>query len=146
MFLRSTKRLKDGKEHFYWSLVENRRCTAHRVVQHTVLYLGEINDSQEAAWRKSIEVFDEDKQQAGQATLFPAKLDKAAWKKAIERDGCYLLRASVPWEQWPSEMEKQAPVLWKWYMQLVRVEQAFKTLKGELNLGLQQFRRTKARL
>jgi transposase len=67
-------------------------------------------------------------------TTFTAKLDKAAWKKAIERDGCYLLRASVPWEQWPAEMEKQAPVLWKWYMQLVRVEEAFKTLKGDLNL------------
>lgn len=65
---------------------------------------------------------------------FTARLDKAAWKKAIDRDGCYLLRAHMPWEQWPVGMEKQAPVLWKWYMQLVRVEEAFKTLKGDLNL------------
>ena len=46
MFLRSTTRLKDGKKHYYWSIVENRRCRADRVVQQTVLYLGEINDSQ----------------------------------------------------------------------------------------------------
>ena len=45
MFLRSTKRWKDGKQHHYWSLVENRRCKGGRIVQHTVLYLGEINDS-----------------------------------------------------------------------------------------------------
>ena len=46
MFLRATKRLKDGKEHRYWSVVENRRCQGQRVVQRQVLYLGEINDSQ----------------------------------------------------------------------------------------------------
>ena len=37
-----------------------------------MLYRGEINDSQEAAWRKSIEVIDEDKAESGQAALFPA--------------------------------------------------------------------------
>jgi transposase len=65
---------------------------------------------------------------------FMAKLDKTAWKKAMERDGSYVLRAHVPWEQWPEGMEKQAPVLWEWYMQLVRVEAAFKTLKSDLDL------------
>jgi transposase len=67
-------------------------------------------------------------------TTFTAKLDKAAWEKALERDGCYVLRAHVPWEQWPAGMEKQASVLWEWYMQLVRVEESFKTLKSDLNL------------
>jgi hypothetical protein len=42
MFLRSTKRLKDGKEHRYWSIVENRRSHGKRVVQKQLLYLGEI--------------------------------------------------------------------------------------------------------
>jgi transposase len=65
---------------------------------------------------------------------FTAKLDKAAWKAALNRDGCYILRAYIPWEQWPEGMEKQAPVLWEWYMQLVRVEESFKTLKSDLNL------------
>ncbi|MCF7674539.1 MAG: hypothetical protein K9M97_04290 [Akkermansiaceae bacterium] len=42
MFLRHTKRWKDGKQHLYWSMVENRRCQAGRILQKTVLYLGEI--------------------------------------------------------------------------------------------------------
>mgnify|MGYP001075557900 CR=1 FL=1 len=61
MFLRSKTRKKDGKEHRYWSVVENRRVADGRVVQRHVLYLGEINDAQRAAWCRSIEVFDEDR-------------------------------------------------------------------------------------
>jgi len=56
MFLRAKTRKKDGKEHRYWSVVENRRVAGGRVVQRHVLYLGEINSSQELAWRKSIDV------------------------------------------------------------------------------------------
>jgi len=59
MFLRSTIRRKDGKAHRYWSVVETRRVAGGRVVQRPVLYLGEINCSQELAWRKSIEVLEE---------------------------------------------------------------------------------------
>jgi hypothetical protein len=59
MFLRQTRRQKDGKTHVYWNIVENRRLGDGRVVQRQVLYLGEINSSQAAAWRKAIEVFDE---------------------------------------------------------------------------------------
>ncbi|MGQ0664777.1 MAG: hypothetical protein ACT4P2_14600, partial [Pseudomonadota bacterium] len=59
MFLRATIRKKDGKEHRYFSVVENRRVGGGRVVQRHVLYLGEINSSQELAWRKSIEVLEE---------------------------------------------------------------------------------------
>ena len=72
MFLRATKRKKDGKEHRYFSVVENRRVSTGSVVQRTVLYLGEINDSQEAAWRKSLEVFDEERTVAATMSLFPA--------------------------------------------------------------------------
>jgi Transposase DDE domain len=67
-------------------------------------------------------------------TTFTAKLDKPAWKAALQRDGSYILRAHVPWQDWPAGMEKQAPVLWQWYMQLIRVEESFKTLKGDLSL------------
>ena len=56
MFVRAKKRFKDGKEHRYWSVVENCRNPDGRVVQRQVLYLGEINDSQRAAWCRSIEV------------------------------------------------------------------------------------------
>ena len=56
MFVRCKRRFKDGKEHRYWSVVENVRVRGRRVVQRHVLYLGEINDSQRAAWCRSIEV------------------------------------------------------------------------------------------
>jgi transposase len=59
MFLRATTRRKDGKEHRYWSVVENKRVAGGRVVQRQMLYLGEINDTQELSWRKSIAVFEE---------------------------------------------------------------------------------------
>ena len=52
-------------------MVENRRLATGQVAQRTVLYLGEINDHQQRAWRKSIEVFDEERQQSHQISLFP---------------------------------------------------------------------------
>ena len=75
MFLRSTTRLKNGKKHYYWSIVENRRCRADRVVQQRVLYLGEINDSQREQWIRAIEVFDEDADAMEQLKLFATELD-----------------------------------------------------------------------
>ena len=71
MFVRSKRRFKDGKEHRYWSVVENRRRRDGRVVQRQVLYLGEINDSQRAAWCRSIEVL-RDASGPTQMALFPA--------------------------------------------------------------------------
>jgi transposase len=71
MFLRHTKRKKDGKEHRYWSIVENRRVGEGRVVQRPLLYLGEINDSQELAWRKSIAVLEEGAAVPRSLSLFP---------------------------------------------------------------------------
>lgn len=71
MFLRCTNRKKDGKEHRYWNVVENRRVTGGRVVQRQVLYLGEINGSQREAWRKTIKVFEEGASTAQTMALFP---------------------------------------------------------------------------
>ena len=71
MFLRAKVRKKDGKEHRYFSVVENYRVGDGRVVQRHVLYLGEINSSQELAWRKSIEVLDESSQGPRTLALFP---------------------------------------------------------------------------
>ena len=71
MFLRRTLRKKDGKQHRYWSVVENRRVAGGRVVQKHLLYLGEINDSQELAWRKSIEILDEGCARRRTLALFP---------------------------------------------------------------------------
>ena len=72
MFLRFNRRFKDGKEHRYWNIVENRRCVTGKVVQRQVLYLGEINDSQHEAWCRVIEAFDEDAGRHRQLALFPA--------------------------------------------------------------------------
>jgi len=72
MFLRATVRKKDGKEHTYYSAVENKRLGDGRVVQRHVLYLGEINSSQQLAWRKSIEVLDEEHPHSARTiALFP---------------------------------------------------------------------------
>src|ERR1700726_2135121 len=73
MYLRFARRRKDGKEHRYWSIVESRRCTGGRVVQRPVLYLGEINDSQQAAWCRVIEGFDEGSGRHRQLALFSAE-------------------------------------------------------------------------
>jgi len=71
MFLRAKTRKKDGKEHRTWSVVENRRVAGGRVVQRHVLYLGEINSSQEVAWRKSIEVLEDGEAARRTYALFP---------------------------------------------------------------------------
>ena len=73
MFLRSTKRKKDGKEHRYFSVVENVRAPGRRLpFQKTLLYLGEISDAQQSAWVKAMAVFDEASGQSRNLTLFPA--------------------------------------------------------------------------
>ena len=71
MFLRSTNRKKDGKDHRYFSIVENRRLLGGKTTQRTILYLGEINDQQQTAWRKTLEVFDEHEQRYATVSLFP---------------------------------------------------------------------------
>ena len=73
MYLRFSRRRKDGKEHRYWSLVESKRCAGGRVVQRPVLYLGEINDGQHAAWCRAIEAFDEASGRHRQLALFSAE-------------------------------------------------------------------------
>ena len=69
MFLRCKVRRKDGKQHRYWSVVENTRVAGGRVVQRHVLYLGEINDSLELAWR-SIDVLEDGAAQPRTLSLF----------------------------------------------------------------------------
>ncbi len=71
MFLRCSHRKKNGKDHRYWSLVENRRLADGRVAQRHVLYLGEINDAQERAWTRSIEVLQDGDPKPQTVALFP---------------------------------------------------------------------------
>ena len=72
MFLKCHSRVKDGKEHRYWNIVENRRCGRGKFVQRQVLYLGEINDTQRESWCRTIEVFDENRERTMPLALFPA--------------------------------------------------------------------------
>src|SRR5260370_19938799 len=71
MFLRSNKRIKDGKDHRDYRVVKSRRLRSGKVAQRQVLYLGEINDSQQVAWRKTLEVFDEEQHRFTPLSLFP---------------------------------------------------------------------------
>ena len=58
MFLRTINRRKNGKDHYYYSVVENHRLGNGRVIQKTLLYLGEINSSQKDSWIRTIEVIE----------------------------------------------------------------------------------------
>ena len=80
MFLRCKVRRKDGKRHRYWSVVENTRIAGGRVVQRHVLYLGEINDSQELAWRRSIEVLEDGAARPRTLSLFRKTALKGCWR------------------------------------------------------------------
>jgi len=111
MFLRYTQRRKDGKLHRYWSIAENHRGEGKRVVQRQVLYLGEINDSQQAAWCRSIEVFESGTGRWRQVALFPedreapqlahevvhVRLDRLQLRRPRQWGACWL--ACELWQQ-----------------------------------------------
>src|SRR5215469_13306479 len=73
MFLRQHGRLRNGKQHSYWSLVETVR-TADGPRQRTLCYLGELNDSAHARWQKTLEVFNE-QGESTQLKLFPSEVE-----------------------------------------------------------------------
>lgn len=102
MFLRCNKRQKDGKEHLYWNVVENRRLHDGRVVQRQVLYLGELNGSQEASWRKTVEVLGEEEEAPQQVALFPEEHAPAV----EERDQFPVVRIRL------NEMSLRRPRQW----------------------------------
>jgi hypothetical protein len=85
MFLRCSTRKKDGKVHHYWSVVENRRVADGRVIQRHVLYLGEISNSQQVAWRRTIEIFDQGEKVPRTVALVDAE-------RQIEQDSRAIIR------------------------------------------------------
>ncbi len=143
MFLRAKVRKKDGKLHRYFSVVENRRVgVKKRTVQRTVLHLGEINGSQESAWRKTLEVFDETRQQPTTLSLFAddepvagASLDRVQVKLSemeLRRPrafgncwlGCELWRQlglEEFWQQRLAEQVKRQTVDWEKVLRLLVV-------------------------
>src|SRR6202158_2001312 len=113
MFLRTTTRKKDGKEHRYFSVVENKRVSGGRVLQRHVLYLGEINSSQELAWRRSIEVLDETTRAARTLALFAEdRCDEVVGDDSIVRLKLVQLRLERP-RQWGA-----CWLAWKLWQQL----------------------------
>lgn len=102
MFLRVHHRIKDGKDHTYWSLVETLRTPAGPR-QRTICYLGELNASAEARWRKTVRVFNAQGDEQ-QLALFPAgvvdlpdedniveiRLDRVRWTRARDFGDVFL--------------------------------------------------------
>jgi len=83
MFLRPHQRNKDGKQHTYWSLVETAR-TPHGPRQRTLCYLGELNNSAQSRWLKTIEVFNEQGEKT-QLKLFPSEVEPPASDPEVAR-------------------------------------------------------------
>lgn len=138
MFLRYTTRKKNGKEHRYYSLVENRRVASGRVVQRHALYLGEINDSQQEAWRKTIEIFEEGQTLPRTVALFPEarigavadadivriRLSQLSLHRPRQWGGCWL--ACQLWEQlgldqfWAQRLPpSRKGTRWDWVLQVL---------------------------
>ena len=62
MYLKRRARQKDGKTHVQYAICESLRVSASRVIQRTVLHLGELNTTQLDRWQRTIEVLHEDGQ------------------------------------------------------------------------------------
>ena len=111
MFLRAKIRETDGKRHRYWSVVENKRVAGGRVVQKHVIHLGEINDSQELAWRRSIEVVDEAADRPTTLALFPEDRCEGTLPDAsIVRLKLSQLRLSRPRQWGPAGWRRPGPI------------------------------------
>jgi transposase len=138
MFLRYTTRKKNGKEHRYYSLVENRRVAGARVVQRHALYLGEINDSQQEAWRKTVEIFQEGQARPRTVALFPEdrcgavadpdivriRLSELSLHRPRQWGACWL--AAQLWEQvgldrfWAARLPpSRKGTRWDWVLQIL---------------------------
>jgi transposase len=122
--------------------VENRRVAQNHTVQRTVLYLGEINDSQEATWRKTLQVFDETHQQYTALSLFPedreipatssdsiqVRLSEMELRRPRAFGNCWLgcelwrqLRLEEFWEEKLAEKVQRETVSWAKVLQLLVV-------------------------
>ena len=83
MFLRRHQRTKDGKPHGYWSLVETVR-TPDGPRQRRLCYLGELNESGQARWLKTIQVFNA-QGESRQLKLFPCEVAPPEDDPAVAR-------------------------------------------------------------
>jgi transposase len=92
MFLRRYSRMKDGKPHHYYALVESVRTDAGPR-QQIVAYLGELNHDQERRWQRTV-VFHNRQGQEQQLRLFP---DDAEVRLPDDPDVARIRLRSVGW-------------------------------------------------
>jgi hypothetical protein len=87
-------------------------------LQRTVLYWGEIHDQPQAAWRKTLEVFEEQEQRYTARTLFPEDREippQAVDSVPVKRSGLELRRPRLfghGWlacELWQLELDEFGP-------------------------------------
>jgi len=88
---------KNGKTHRSWSVAERRRYAGGKIAQRHVLYLGEINDSQQLAWERTLSVIDERESEARQRALFPSdRTPPTGGVHALQAFGRTQVGASAP--------------------------------------------------
>src|SRR5437868_14957132 len=85
MFLRHTKRKKDGKEHRYWSIVENRRIGGGRVVSIAILEEGALQP-------RTLSLFPEDRCEGllPDASIVRLRLNELRLCRPRQWGGCWL--------------------------------------------------------
>ena len=123
MFLKKSPRIKDGKEHIYWSIVEKQKVGRNKFVHRQVLYLGELTTEQEVSWENAIKKIS-DEQISEQLYLpgqeraikkeelidIPVKLSQMQLYNAREYGSCWL--SLYLWDQlklddfWRSRLKK----------------------------------------
>lgn len=142
MFLKPNKRKKDGKEHIYYTLNESVRISKRRVIQRTILHLGELTTSQCHRWKQTIEVINEQKQSrpmelltddvhaqrggADDPDVVAIRLSSLQVKNAREFGSCWL--GVKLWEQlgldqfWAKHLEEcRGEVPWEKVVELLAV-------------------------
>jgi transposase len=102
-----------------WLWARLKQLKAMRLSRRQLLMkLGAARERAHTAWRLiAIEVEQDD-------ASFAYRLDRNKLRQALKREGRYLLRTNLG--------EDDPAKLWRLYLQLVAVEEAFKNLKGDL--------------
>ena len=119
-------------------LGENRRVAGGRVIQRHALYLGEINDSQQETWPKTIEISEEGQALRRTVVLFPderigavddadivrIRLSQLSLRRPRQLGGCWLVVQL--WEQlgldrfWAERLKpSRKGTRWDWVLQVL---------------------------
>src|ERR1017187_10513312 len=103
-----------------WRRLKQLSTMANLTREGLLMKLGAAQSKAPAAWRLvPLEM-------AVQGASFGYWLNRKKLREARRREGRYLLR--------PNLTESDPAKLWEYYLQLVAVEEAFKTLKGDLSI------------